>query len=60
MIIFSFLLRYVQWKYLFSNNTTVCVPYVKPVKYITFLCHLTANTNRDEFFVLYFWLANAN
>ena len=28
---------------IFSNNTTVCVPYVKPVKYITFLCHSIAN-----------------
>ena len=36
--IFVFI-EYVQWKYIFSNNTTVCVSYVKPVKQITFLCH---------------------
>ena len=36
--IFVFI-EYVQWKYIFSNNTTVCVSYVKPVKQITFLWH---------------------
>ena len=37
--IFVFIVEYVQWKYIFSNITTVCVSYVKPVKQITFLCH---------------------
>ena len=36
--IFVFI-EYVQWKWIFLNNTTVCVSYVKPVKQITFLCH---------------------
>ena len=36
--IFVFI-EYVQWKCIFSNNTTVCVSYVKPVKQITFLWH---------------------
>ena len=34
--IFVFI-EYVQWKYIFSNNTTVCLSYAKPVKQITFL-----------------------
>ena len=34
-----FIIEYVQWKYIFSNITTVCVSYVKPVKQITFLWH---------------------
>ena len=42
--IFVFI-EYVQWKYIFSNNTTVCVSYVKPVKQITFLCHSIAITS---------------
>ena len=33
---FLFFIEYMQWKYIFWNNTTVCVPYVKPV----FLCRL--------------------
>ena len=28
-----------QWEYIFSNSTSVCVPFVKLVKHITFLCH---------------------
>ena len=35
-ILFFFFIESVQWKYIFSNNTTVCVSYVKPVKQITF------------------------
>ena len=38
-ILFFFFIESVQWKYIFSNNTTVCVSYVKPVKQITFLWH---------------------
>ena len=36
---FFVFIEYVQWKYIFSSNTTVCVSNVKPVKQITFLGH---------------------
>ena len=41
-----FFIEYVQWKYIFSNNTTVCVLYVKPV---SFLFHsITSVTNCSD------------
>ena len=43
--IFFFIIEYVQWKYIFPNNTTVSVSYVKPVKQISFLCHSIAITS---------------
>ena len=43
ILIFFFIIEYVQWKYIFLNNTTVCVSYVKPVKQITFLWHSIDN-----------------
>lgn len=46
--IFLFI-EYVQWKYIFSNNTTVCVLYVKLVKQISFLFHsITSVTNCSD------------
>ena len=51
----------VQSKYIFSNNTMVCVPYVKLVKQIPFLCHLITNTaNRHDFLVVHFCVANSS
>ena len=50
----------VQWKYIFSNNTLVCVTYVKPVKQIPLLCHLITNTNRHDFLVVHFCVANSS
>ena len=39
LIIVSFFIEYVEWNYIFSNNTMVCISYVKPVEQITSLCH---------------------
>ena len=41
MIIFSFFIEYVQWKYIFIYNSMVCKPYVKPAKH----CHLITITS---------------
>ena len=37
--------EYMQREYIFSNNSTVCVPLVKLVKQITFPCHSIAITS---------------
>ena len=41
LIIFLFLIEYMQWKYIFWNNTTVCIPYVKPVFHCRPFCFWT-------------------
>ena len=47
-IVFSFLLNTCNGK-TFVNNSTVCIPHLKPARQITFLWHSIANTYRKNF-----------
>ena len=47
-ITFSFLLNTCNGK-TFVNNSTVCIPHLKPARQITFLWHSIANTYRKNF-----------
>ena len=63
LIKFSFMLSTCRKKYIFSNNTTVCVPYVKLVFHCIPFCFWMKEAscswmNRHDFLVLYFCVAN--
>ena len=47
-IIFSFSLNTCNGK-TYVNNSTVCIPHLKPARQITFLWHSIANTYRKSF-----------